>query len=61
MKKKCVAELILRYDLSFTQKSIAFSRAILWNEIQVSIKKAESFDSFKNKLETYHMKIQKET
>ena len=35
------------YDLSFRQKSIAFSGAILWNEVPVSIKKAESLDSFK--------------
>ena len=26
-----------RYDLSFTQKSIAFSGAKIWNEIPVSI------------------------
>ena len=28
-----------RYDLSFTQKSIAFSGAKIWNEIPVNIKK----------------------
>ena len=39
---------------------IAFSGAILWNEVPVSIKKAELFSSFKNKLKAYYMKIQTE-
>ena len=41
-----------RYDLSFTQKSITFSSAKLWNEIPVSINKVLSLDSFKDKLHT---------
>ena len=45
------------YDLSFLKKSIAFSGAILWNEVPVSIKKAESLDSFENKLKAYSVKI----
>ena len=49
-----------RYDLSFTQKSITFSGAKLWNEIPVSIKKALSLDSFKDKLKAYYLQIQNE-
>ena len=48
------------YDLSFPKKSIAFNGAILWNKVPCTIKKAGSFDSFKNKPKTHHMKIQKE-
>ena len=47
-----------RYDLSFTQKSVTFSGAKLWNEIPVSIKKALSLDSFKDKLKAYYLQIQ---
>ena len=50
-----------KYDLSFTQKSITFSGANLWNEIPVSIKKALSLDSFKYKLKAYYLQIQNET
>ena len=50
--------LLPRYNLSFPQKSIALSGAILWNEVPVSIEKAESLDSFKHKLKAYYMKIQ---
>ena len=50
-----------RCDLSFTQKSITFSGAKLWNEIPVSIKKALSLDSFKDKLKAYYLQIQNET
>ena len=49
-----------RCNLSLTQKSIAYSGAILWNEISVNIKKAESLDSFKDKLKAYYLKIQNE-
>ena len=49
-----------RCNLSLTQKSIAYSGAILWNEIPVNIKKAESLDSFKDKLKAYYLKIQNE-
>ena len=40
-----------RYDLSFTQKSIAFSGAKLWNEIPVNVKREVSLNSFKDKLQ----------
>ena len=49
-----------RCNLSFTQKSIAFSGATLWNEIPVKIKKAESLDSFKSKLKAYYPNLQNE-
>ena len=39
-----------RYDLSFAQKSIAFSVAKLSNEILVNVKRAVSLDSCKDKL-----------
>ena len=41
-----------RYELSFTQKSMAFSGAKIWNEIPVNIKNAPSIDSFKEKLQS---------
>ena len=50
-----------RYDLSFTQKSIAFSGAKLWNEIPVNIKRAVSLDSFKDKLKAYYLQLQTDT
>ena len=50
-----------RYDLSFTQKSIAFSGAKLWNEIPVNIKRAASLDSFKDKLKAYCLQLQTDT
>ena len=40
--------------------NIAFSRAILWNEVPVSRKKAKSSDSFTNILKAYYVEIQKE-
>ena len=49
-----------RYELSFTQKSVAFSGAKIWNEIPVNIKKAPSIDSFKEKLKAYYLQTQKE-
>ena len=49
-----------RYDLSFTQKSITFSGVKLWSEIPVSIKKALSLDSFKDRLKAYYLQIQNE-
>ena len=49
-----------RCNLSFTQKSIAFIGATLWNEIPVNIKKAESLDSFKSKLKAYYLNLQNE-
>ena len=49
-----------RYELSFTQQSVAFSGAKIWNEIPVSIKKASSPDSFKEKLIAYYLQTQKE-
>ena len=49
-----------RRNLSLTQKSIAYSGAILWNEIPVNIKKAKSLGSFKDKLKAYYLKIQNE-
>ena len=49
------------YDLIFTQKSTAFSDAIMWNGIPVSIKRAESLDLFEDKLKAYYLKIQNET
>ena len=49
-----------RFNLSLTQKSITYSGAILWNEMSVNIKKAESLDSFKDKLKAYYLKIQNE-
>ena len=49
-----------RCNLSLTQKSIAYSGAILWNGIPVNIKKVESLDSFKDKLKAYYLKIQNE-
>ena len=49
-----------RYDLSFTQKSITFIGAKLWNEIPVSIKKALPLDLFKDKLKAYYLQIQNE-
>ena len=49
-----------RCNLSFTQKSIAFSGATSWNEIPVNIKKAESLDSFKSKLKAYYLNLQNE-
>ena len=52
---------LLRYDLSFKQKSITLGGAKLWNKIPVSIKKALSLDSFKGKLKTYYLQIQNET
>ena len=48
-------------DLSFTQKSIAFSGAKLWNEIPVNIKRAVSLDSFKDKLKAYYLQLQTDT
>ena len=50
-----------RYDLSFTQKSIAISGAKLWNEIPVNIKRAVSLDSFKDKLKAYYLQLQTDT
>ena len=50
-----------RYDLSFTQKSIAFSGAKLWNEIPVNIKRAVSLDSFKDKLKAHYLQLQTDT
>ena len=50
-----------RYDLSFTQKSIAFSGAKMWNEIPVNIKRAVSLDSFKDKLKAYCLQLQTDT
>ena len=49
-----------RYELSFTQKSTAYSGAKIWNEIPVNIKKAPSIDSFKEKLKGYYLQTQKE-
>ena len=49
-----------RYDLSFTQKSRAFSGAKIWNEIPVNIKKAPSVDSFKEKRKAYYLQTRKE-
>ena len=48
-----------RYDLSFTQKSIAFSGAKIWNETPVNIKTAPSEESFKEKLNAYYLQTQK--
>ena len=50
-----------RYDLNFTQKSIAFSGAKLWNEIPVNIKRAVSLDSFKDKLKAHYLQLQTDT
>ena len=49
--------LLPRYNLNFPKKSMPFSGAILWNVVPVSIRKAKSLDSFKNKLKAYYMKI----
>ena len=49
-----------RYELSFTQKSMAFSGAKIWNEIPVSIEKAPSIDSFKEKRKAYYLQTRKE-
>ena len=49
-----------RNDLSFTQKS-TFSGTKLWNGIPVSIKKALSLDSLKDKLKAYYLQIHNET
>ena len=49
-----------RYELSFTQKSIAFSGAKIWNKIPVNIKKAPSIDSFAEKLKAYYLQTQRE-
>ena len=49
-----------RYDLSFTQKSIAFSGAKIWNEIPVNITKVPLPDSFKDKLKAYYLQTKKE-
>ena len=50
-----------RYDLSFTEKSIAFSGAKLWNEIPVNVKRAVLLDSFKDKLNAYYLQLQTDT
>ena len=39
--------LLPRYDLTFPEKSVAFSGAILWNEVPISKRKTESLDSIK--------------
>ena len=50
-----------RFALSFTQRSITFSGAKLWNEIPVIIKKVSSLDSFKEKLKAYYLQSQNES
>ena len=47
--------LLPRYELSFTQKYIAFNGAKIWNEIQVNIKKAPSINSFRKKNNLKHI------
>ena len=60
-KVSCIRNVFVpKYDLTFTQKSIAFSDAILQNEIPVSIKKTESLDSLKDKSKAPYLKIQNE-
>ena len=49
-----------RYELSFTQKFIAFSGAKIWNEIPVNIKKVPSIHLLKEKLKAYYLQTQKE-
>ena len=48
-----------RYELSFTQKSIAFSGAKIWNEIPVNIKKAPSIDSLERNLKHITCRLRK--
>ena len=50
-----------RFALSFTQRSITFSGAKLWNEIPVIIKKVSSLDSFNEKLKAYYLQSQNES
>ena len=49
-----------RHELSFTQKSIAFTGAKIRNEIPVNIKKAPSIDSLKEALKAFYLHTQKE-